>query len=145
MQQKAKMWLGVGAAVIGFGGVLSLFQDNDKADAEATPKTSASAPTAPAGDEHTTAPKTTSGIPRPDAQQTARLVAALREVHPGLVVKEERAVSRARDVCLDITQAKDPATVRGNARKRYEGGSEPTLTDDQADKIVKAVESSFCH
>ncbi|MBH1936468.1 hypothetical protein I5Q34_19675 [Streptomyces sp. AV19] len=144
MEKKAKTWLGVGAGVLVLGGIISLFQDDDdKTDtATAQPKTSASAPAT--ADGQTTAPATTSGIPSPDTAQTARLVAALREVHPGLVTKEAKAISRARDVCLDITQGKDSATIRGNAKQRFQGG-DVALSDDQADKVVKAVEGSFCH
>lgn len=53
-------------------------------------------------------------------------------------------MSRARDVCADIKQHKDPETVRSNARQRYQGGTVPSLSDDQAARIVSAVESSFC-
>ncbi|MEU7158223.1 DUF732 domain-containing protein, partial [Streptomyces chrestomyceticus] len=99
------------------------------------PKPSAAAPVKPA---------TGNGIPSPDAGQQATLVRALRAVEPALVTKEDRAVSRARDVCTDIKGGKDAATVQRNARSRFEGGTVPSLTDDQAANIVTAVRSSFC-
>ncbi|MEV8017155.1 hypothetical protein AB0O76_12555 [Streptomyces sp. NPDC086554] len=39
---------------------------------------------------------------------------------------------------------KDDATVQKNAKLRYEGGTVPSLTDDQAADIVTAVKSAFC-
>lgn len=143
MQKKTRTWLAVGAGVLALGGVLSLFED-DKDKAEAEPKPAASAPAKPATDPTPDAPRPSSGVPSPDSGQTAKLIAALRDVDPGLVAKESRAVSRARDVCADITQHKDPETVRGNAKSRYQGGTVPNLNDDQAARIVSAVEASFC-
>ncbi|MFB6955273.1 DUF732 domain-containing protein [Streptomyces niveus] len=139
---KRKAWIITGVAVLAFGGVLSLFEDEpDKATAE--PKPSASAPDKP--DEKPSAePSKPSGIPSPDAAQTETLIRALRAVDPGLVADEDRAVDRARNVCLDVQGGKDAATVQGNAKSRFEGGTVPSLTDDQAANIVTAVRSSFC-
>ncbi|MFJ8472134.1 hypothetical protein [Kitasatospora sp. NPDC094011] len=137
-----KKWLIVGAGVLVLGGFLSLFEDKPKADAEAKPSTSASAPAAPTVQPTSEAPKV-SGIPSPDAAQTVALVAALKAVDPALVAKEDRAVSRARDTCLDVRENKDAATVQKNAGARFTGGS-VTVTDDQAAKIVDAVKTSFC-
>ncbi|MGW1839840.1 DUF732 domain-containing protein [Streptomyces sp. NPDC002067] len=130
--------------MVAFGGVLSLFEDEpDKATA-ADPKPSANATAAPSETPSPTASKPGS-IPSPDAAQTAALIRALRAVDPGLVAKEDRAVDRARNVCLDVHQGKDADTVQGNAKARFEGGTVPSLTDDQAADIVTAVKSSFCH
>ncbi|WP_369376081.1 DUF732 domain-containing protein [Streptomyces sp. cg36] len=140
MERKKKNWFIAGAAVLAFGGVLSLFQDDDdKAEADAKPKAPATAPAKPAEK-----PSEPSGIPSPDTMQTAGLMRALRTIEPGLVAKEDRAVSRSRDVCLDIKGGKDDVTVQKNAKSRFEGGTVPSLTDDQAAQIVTAVKSSFC-
>ncbi|MFI0262055.1 DUF732 domain-containing protein [Streptomyces sp. NPDC017056] len=139
---KRKTWVLVGAGILAFGGVLSLFQDDQEDTATAAPKPSATAPAKPAAEAAESA--TESGIPSPDAGQQAALTRALRTIDPGLVAKEERAVSRARDVCADIKGGKDAATVQRNTKSRYEGGSVPNLTDDQAADIVTAVKSSFC-
>ncbi|MEV7360368.1 DUF732 domain-containing protein [Kitasatospora sp. NPDC091276] len=134
-----KKWLVIGGAVLAFGAVLSLFEDKpDKATAEAKPSASAPAPQAPAE-----TPKQPSGAPSPDQAQTAALVASLRAVDPALVAKEDKAVSRARDTCLDLRSGKDAATVQKNAAARFTGGS-VAVTDDQAAKIVDAVKGSFC-
>lgn len=61
-----------------------------------------------------------------------------------MVAKEDRAVDRALNVCSDIKGGKDDVTVRKNAKSRYEGGTVPSLTDDQAANIVTAVKASFC-
>ncbi|MFF1377522.1 hypothetical protein [Streptomyces sp. NPDC058308] len=143
MQRKVRNWLVGGVAVLAFGGVLSLFEDEpDKATAE-SPKPSATAAAKPA-DKPSPKPSKPSGIPSPDAGQTAALIRALRAVDPGLVVKEDRAVDRARNVCLDVQGGKEAATVQSNAKARFEGGTVPHLSDDQAADIVTAVKSSFC-
>ncbi|MGG2461438.1 hypothetical protein ACO0M4_16700 [Streptomyces sp. RGM 3693] len=54
-------------------------------------------------------------------------------------------MDRARYVCSDIKGEKDSATVQRHAAARFEGGTVPSLTDDQAANIVTAVKSSFCH
>ncbi|MEU7191689.1 DUF732 domain-containing protein [Streptomyces sp. NPDC045369] len=139
---KRKTWVIVGVGVLAFGGFLSLFEDDQKDTATAAPKPSAAAPVKPAAKP--SEPTTGSGIPSPDAGQQAALTRALRTIEPGLVTKEDRAVSRARDVCADLKGGKDAATVQRNARSRFEGGTVPSLTDDQAADIVTAVRSSFC-
>ncbi|MFB6535085.1 DUF732 domain-containing protein [Streptomyces noursei] len=142
---KRKTWIITGVAVLAFGGVLSLFEDKpDKAEAE--PKPVATATASPAERPPTEPSKAPSvgGVPSPDPAQTAALIRALRAVDPGLVAKEDRAVDRARNVCSDIKGGKDSATVQRNAQARFEGGTVPSLTDDQAANIVAAVKASFC-
>ncbi|MEW2034931.1 DUF732 domain-containing protein [Streptomyces roseifaciens] len=143
MQKRARTWLTVGAAVIVVGGVLSLFEDGDKDSAEAKPQSSASVP-ARGAEKPATSPKPNSGVPSPDVAQREALIRALRTVDPRLVAKEDRAVDRARNVCADIEGGKDSATVQKNAKARFEGGTVPSLTDDQAASVVTAVRSSFC-
>ncbi|PKV89803.1 DUF732 domain-containing protein [Streptomyces sp. TLI_146] len=143
MERKKRNWFIAGAAVLAFGGVLSLFQDDsDKAEAESKPKPSASAPVKPAETPSKAAKPAV--VPSPDTAQTASLIRTLRTIEPGLVAKEDRAVDRARNVCSDIKADKPAATVQSNARSRFEGGTVPSLTDDQAANIVTAVKSSFC-
>ncbi|MFE5740587.1 hypothetical protein [Streptomyces celluloflavus] len=138
---KRKTWIITGAAVLAFGGVLSLFEDKpDKAEAE--PKPTASAPAKPDEKPSKEVPKP-SGIPSPDTAQTAKLIDALRAIDPALVTKEDRAVSRARNICSDIQAHEDTGAVRSKAKARYEGGA-VTLTDGQAADIVAAVKESFC-
>ncbi|WP_153815028.1 hypothetical protein [Streptomyces sp. SUK 48] len=143
---KRKTWIITGVAVLAFGGVLSLFEDEpDKATAD--PKPSASAP-AKQPEQHNDKPAetpTASGIPSPDTGQRVSLIRALRTVDASLVANEGRAVDRARNVCLDVKEGKPAATIQGNAKARFEGGTVPSLTDDQAAEIVTAVKSSFCH
>ncbi|MEU1128711.1 DUF732 domain-containing protein [Streptomyces sp. NPDC005900] len=146
MKAKTRNWLVGGAAVLALGGVLSLFEDDTSGEAEAKPRPSVTEPTKTdkVPDEKPSKPAASSGIPSPDPAQTARLIRALRAVEPGLVVKESRAVDRARNVCSDLKSGKDAAAVQKNAELRYEGGTVPSLTDDQAADIVTAVQSSFC-
>ncbi|MFE9569210.1 DUF732 domain-containing protein [Streptomyces sp. NPDC006692] len=140
MQRKTKIWIIAIAGLLSFGGLLSLFEDKpDKAEAE--PKTT-TAPAKPA-DKPSEAAKP-AAVSSPDAAQREALIRALRTIEPGLVAKEDRAVNRARNVCSDIKGGKDDATVQKNAKSRFEGGTVPSLTDDQAANIVTAVKSSFC-
>lgn len=83
-------------------------------------------------------------MPLSGEEQRAALTKALRAMDEGLVADEDRAVGRARDVCLDMRDSKDAASVRRNARSRFEGGTVSSLTDGQAADIVAAVRSSFC-
>ncbi|MFE1686132.1 MULTISPECIES: hypothetical protein [Streptomyces] len=146
MQRKTKKWLAIAGALLVIGGIGSLFEDDTTADtakpavAETTPEPSKE----PAAEAETDDPAKPSAIPSPNAAQTADLIAALRNVDPGLVVKEDRAVSRARNICMDIHAGEDGEAVRTKAVLRYEGGTVPSLSDDQGEAIVKAVKSSFC-
>ncbi|MFJ8045171.1 hypothetical protein ACIRBX_32175 [Kitasatospora sp. NPDC096147] len=112
-----------------------------KAEAAKSEAPKSEAPAAPAT---SAAPKPASGIPSPDAAQTAALVAALNAVHPALAVKADKAVGRARNVCTDIQRAESDALVLKNAKARFEGGDVPPLTDAQGLAIVAAVKASFC-
>jgi hypothetical protein len=59
--------------------------------------------------------------------------------------KPERAISRGEDVCLELKQKKDGATVLTNARKRFgvEGdGSDVTM--DEAREIIGASREYLC-
>lgn len=137
-----KKWLVIGGGVLALGGILSLFEDKpDKTTAEA-PKSSASAPAEPAAQASTETPKPPSGIPSLNASQIVLLLKSLNEIDPALIAKDDHAISRSQDTCLDLREGKDPATVQRNTRIRFTGGS-VTVTDDQADEIVKAVRA-FC-
>ncbi|WP_405817282.1 hypothetical protein OG241_22415 [Streptomyces sp. NBC_01390] len=142
---KRKTWIITGVAVLAFGGMLSLFKDEpDKASAENAKPTATASATQDAKPS-TSTPEPSSAIPSPDAAQTATLIRALNAIDPGLAAKEERAVNRSRNVCLDVKGGKEAATVQSNAKARFEGGTVPSLTDDQAADIVTAVKSSFCN
>ncbi|UQI46691.1 DUF732 domain-containing protein [Streptomyces sp. HU2014] len=134
-----KTWLGIGVAVVIVAGIGAITGGEDDSS---TPEAQPSRITTSTPAE---APKPSSGIPSPDTTQTEQLIRALREIDAGLVAKEDRAVRRARDVCADLKQGKDETTVHSNARNRYQGGTVPSLTDDQAARIVAAVKGSFCH
>lgn len=82
--------------------------------------------------------------PSPNPAQTTALTDALSAIKPELAADEERAVNRARNVCLDVKGGKDTATMAKNAAYRFSGGTAGQLTDAQGGKIVAAVKSSFC-
>lgn len=81
----------------------------------------------------------------PDDTQTAALLAALNTVVPGVADDEERVLTGARDVCLDISQGKDDATLAGNAARRFPAPDGTAVTGEQASQLVQAVRDSFCH
>ncbi|WP_033284034.1 DUF732 domain-containing protein [Streptomyces sp. NRRL F-525] len=144
---KRKTLIITGVAVLAFGGVVALFEDDgDSATADkAKPSATASATAEAKPSATATASKPSSVVPSPDVAQTAALIRALSAVDPGLTAKEDRAVDRSRNVCSDIKGGKDTATVRSNAKARFEGGTVPSLTDGQAANIVTAVQSAFCN
>jgi uncharacterized lipoprotein len=114
--------------------VLALAGCSSDTEPAATPTTEKSSPSAPA----------VSSAPSPNAAQTTALLDALRAVKPELVADEERAVTRARNVCRDVKSGKPADTVASNAKARFSGGSAGDLTDAQGAAIVSAVKSSFC-
>ena len=155
MQRKAKTGLGIVAALVALGGVVSLFEGGaDRATADnAKPSVTASASVAEPGVEpgkgagvepSEEVSGDTSGIPVLDPAQREVLLRALRAIEPELAADGDAAVDRARDVCLDLRGGKAAATVQINAKSRFEGGTAPRLTEDQAASIVTAVRSSFC-
>ncbi|MFJ3420850.1 hypothetical protein ACIPN8_31420 [Streptomyces sp. NPDC086082] len=139
-----KTWIIAGVAVLAFGGILSLFEDDGDTDTTENAKPSATASVTPDAKSSSTTPKPSSAVPSPDAAQTAALIRALTAIDPGLTAKEDRAVDRSRNVCSDVKGGKDAVTVQNNAKARFEGGTVPSLTDDQTVNIVTAVKSSFC-
>lgn len=142
-----KKVLGIVAGVLVLGGVLALLQDDDTEDraADGKPKHSSGAPPAKTGGEPTADPQAASGVPSPNPAQTADLLRRLGAIHPATVAKEEKAVTRARNVCSDARWTEgDDAAVNARAADRFSGGDVPTLTPDQGARIVKAVRETFC-
>lgn len=90
------------------------------------------------------APVAVPAVPRPSDQQVNTLLASLSQVDVGLAANRDRAVSRSRDICLDIKAGTAPDALSARAVQRFAGGSVPTLTADQGAEIVAAVRSSFC-
>lgn len=81
-------------------------------------------------------------IPRPDASQSAQLLSALGAVDPGL--NRDRSVGRARNVCQDILGGMDHAQVLSRAEYRFEGGTVPSLSPDQVERILVVITTTFC-
>ncbi|MFC3980178.1 DUF732 domain-containing protein [Streptosporangium jomthongense] len=78
-------------------------------------------------------------VPTPDGAERDAYLAALRSVDPGLVEKEDQAVRRGRDTCLDILEKKTTAQVAANAKVRFTGAV--TVSEEQARQIVEAVKA----
>ncbi|WP_435070455.1 DUF732 domain-containing protein [Amycolatopsis thermoflava] len=78
------------------------------------------------------------------AAGAASYLAALGAIDPALVTDPDRAVSRGKNVCLDLEAGKERATVVSNAAARFDGGS-VAVDAAKAERIVAAIESSgFC-
>ncbi|SEE34048.1 hypothetical protein SAMN05216489_06261 [Streptomyces sp. 3213] len=105
---------------------------DDKADSESSTAPS-SAPSASATPSTPAAP----AVPSPDEAQAQALTTVLDALKPGLG-SEDKDLSDARNVCLDLKQGKDDATAAKNAAARY-GTDEVTAAG-----IVAAVKASFC-
>lgn len=71
-------------------------------------------------------------------------ILTLTGIDQGLTVEADRALRRGDNICLDIEQGKDDATLIANAEARFEGGTVPDLTADQARQIVDAARSYHC-
>ncbi|TVL93297.1 hypothetical protein [Streptomyces sp. SAJ15] len=147
MQRKTVLGVAAGVLVLGVS-VVGCGDDGDKAadgkrksgadaGASATP---GKADTAPAK-----SPEVPDDVPSPDPGQTADLVKRLGEIHPALVAQQDKAVSRARNVCNDARWSEEgDAGVNARAAARFSGGDVPTLTPEQGGRIVTAVRESFC-
>ncbi|WKK23358.1 hypothetical protein QZH56_00220 [Streptomyces olivoreticuli] len=116
----------------------------DAEESEKPSKTTVAPTTPPAPSSPSTkAPAKAGDVREPDATQTKTLIAALKAIDPGLVVKEDRAVRRAWRVCGDIKAGS--TRTNENAKFRFEGGNVPHLSPAQVDALVSAVKTSFCH
>jgi hypothetical protein len=78
-------------------------------------------------------------VPEPDR---AQYLAALAAVDPRLAKAEERALSRAVNVCNRVYEKKPAAVVRAYAQHEYSSG--PRVSGQQARKIVAAVKKWMC-
>ena len=103
-----------------------------------TPAASSPTPTASAA--------TTSAAVAPSARavNSEAFLAGLRAIDPGLVANEDRAVRRAKDICLDISQ--DEFTnqqLAARAAERYSGGT-ATITPAQGARVVALAKANVC-
>jgi hypothetical protein len=123
--------------VLATAALLTAYGSSEPAPAADAPAPAASAP-APAG----SMPETVDadGVP---ADARAAYLAGLTEIDPGLTVNEERAISRAANICLDISQGKDETTVIGNAVERLSGGN-ARIDEAQAAQAVELAREHIC-
>lgn len=79
-------------------------------------------------------------VPSPDADQTAAYLDALREIDPGLVANEARAIRRGMRVCERIIAPPEGSTM---SLERYVvaelSGGNATIDEAQARQVVRAV------
>ncbi|WIX76699.1 DUF732 domain-containing protein [Amycolatopsis carbonis] len=69
------------------------------------------------------------------------LAALLHQIDPALVVGHaNRAIDNGRNVCEDLAQGKDHATVVKNAASRF--GADASVDQAKAEKIVATIEAS---
>lgn len=86
------------------------------------------------------APSVASGIPSPDAGQRADYLATLAGIDPGLVVNEDRAIYRGRNVCDRILHPPKGSTWTVTKYTVFElSGGNATIDAAQARQVIRAV------
>ncbi len=90
------------------------------------------------------APPTDGGAQLSEEDRHDLYLLTLTAIDPGLTTNADRAMRRAKDICLDIQQGKDDATLARNTELRFEGGDVPDLTPEQAQQIVDAARAYRC-
>lgn len=79
-------------------------------------------------------------VPSPTAAQQAAYLAALRRIHPGLVVNRERALRRAGRVCERIVRPPSGGTLTLEKYTAMElSGGNATINETQARQVIRAV------
>ncbi len=58
--------------------------------------------------------------------------------------KPERAISRGEDICLDLRQGREGATVLSKARKRFGSGHGSDVPSEEARRIVTTARENLC-
>jgi hypothetical protein len=101
-----------------------------------SPPPSSSSPTPSA--KAASAAEPVSGVPSPDADETAQLLAALAEIDPAL--DHKRSVGRARNTCQAILAGEEDAKVLAATQQRFNGTANISTAD--ARKIMELVEGS---
>ncbi|MBB5626631.1 hypothetical protein [Sphaerisporangium krabiense] len=117
--------LGVIGALVVVGIVAAVLDGGE--EPAAAPRASASS-----------APQITSGIPKPDGQQTEDLLAGLRQIDKEL--DRARSVDRARNTCADLLAGEKRSAIVEKTRLRFDGTAQIDTADAQA--IVKLIEDS---
>ncbi|MEU7642810.1 MULTISPECIES: hypothetical protein [unclassified Streptomyces] len=85
--------------------------------------------------------------PALNAEQTQKLMGALKAVDPALGDNEKWALAASGTICADIRAGQADSDVLQGAKLRFQGttpGTIKSLSDGQAARIVTAVKSSFC-
>jgi len=77
------------------------------------------------------------------AEDREAYLAGLTDIDPGLTVNEDRAISRATNICLDIEQGKAAATIISNTAERLSGGN-ATIDEAQAAEAVELARAHIC-
>lgn len=77
------------------------------------------------------------GMTHPTAAQQAAFIREVRWVSAGLVASRNRAVSRGRNVCLDLAESEKLAVSHLRA-------AETELSREDAAKVVAAAKRNFC-
>ncbi len=81
-------------------------------------------------------------IPSPDASETTSLLAGLGAIDPSLA--DKKAVSRARNVCLQSAPGEYPTAdgLSNYVQQEFQDGDTPSVSASTADAIIALVTSS---
>lgn len=99
--------------------------------------------TAACGSATPAPPRVPAPTAAPNSDAQAAYLARPEQIDPGLVVNTERAIRRAKNICLDIEQGKNEATVVSNAVQRLSGGN-ATIDKAQAAQVVELARMHIC-
>ena len=114
--------------------------DGDAA-VEQTPSAPAPSPVTPSTEAGNTA-SATSTATAPSQAALDQLLTQAAAVSPALVADPAKLQQRAADVCQDVQEGRDDATIVSNAQQGFSDAGQ--LTQQQAEDLVDAIRGTVC-
>ncbi|MBB2997684.1 hypothetical protein [Paeniglutamicibacter cryotolerans] len=103
----------------------------------------AAAPTTSASTVGEVAAAAGQGIPKPTAEQEAKLLAAVEKINPAFI--NRKTVDNARNQCSSILGDSPEANLVRSVKTRFEGLGVESVSDAEAKQLLKAIRTNgFC-